>query len=324
MRRLTDVTITSADRPAPPRTGSMRAKAPRADRAEPRPASRPRRRRLMPIWIRRLIWGASTAALIAVLGGGVTWLVKSGRFAAMQNAVSEQLIALSVRTGMRIQDVQVEGRKRVSQQDLLTALAIKQGDPILGVDLGAARARIAALPGVQTVTIERRLPGELDVLISERQPVAIWQNDGHYQLVDSAGQPAGDNIDTYAHLPLVVGPGAPDHVAALLDMLNTEPGLLARVKASQWVSARRWTVQISGPSGDIDICLPETDPATAWHELARLQNEQKLLDRKITMVDMRLADRLILRVPGGMEQPAKTSPTPNTPAARHKAPGRDA
>lgn len=322
MRRLTDVTITSADRPAPPRAANTRSKSPRTVRTGDRPAPRPRRRRLMPTWIRRLILGTSAIAVLAALGGGATWFVRSGHFAAMETTAQDQLIALSLRAGMRVQDVEVEGRKRVPQQALLNALGLKQGDPILGVDLAAARARIAALPGVQTVTIERRLPGELDVLISEREPVAIWQNDGHYQLVDRAGQPAGDNIDAFAGLPLIVGPGAPDHVAALLDMLGTEPALLPRVKASQWISERRWTVQLSGPAGDIAIDLPENDPATAWHELARLQAEQKLLDRKITMVDMRLADRLVLRVPGGMEQPAKTSP--HTPAARHKAPGRDA
>jgi cell division protein FtsQ len=324
MRRLTDVTITSADRPAPPRTSSARTKAPRLSAAEARPAPRPRRRRLLPTWIRRLILGSSAAAVIAVIGGGSAWLVKSGRFAAMKETVTEQLIALSVRSGMRIQDVEVEGRKRVSQEDLLAALAVKQGDPILGLDIDAARARIAALPGVQTVTIERRLPGELDVLISEREPIAIWQNDGRYELVDRAGQPAGDDIAAYAGLPLIVGPGAPEHAAALLDMLKTEPALLGRVKASQWVSERRWNVQLSGPAGDIDVYLPENDPATAWHQLAQLQNDQKLLDRKITMVDMRLPDRLVLRVPGGIEQPAKTPATPASPAARHKAPGRDA
>ncbi|HEY1721855.1 MAG TPA: FtsQ-type POTRA domain-containing protein [Magnetospirillaceae bacterium] len=322
MRRLTDVTITTSDRPAPPRSGNARAKATRPN-SESRPAPRSRRRRL-PTWLRRLIMGTSTAALIAAIGGGATWFMRSARFTALQSSVSGELIALSERAGMRIQDVEVEGRKRVSQQDLITALNIKEGDPILGVDLPAARARIAALPGVATVTIERRLPGELDVLITEREPVAIWQNDGHYQLVDRAGQPAGDNIDAYGALPLVVGPGAPDHVATLLDMLRTEPALLSRVKASEWVSARRWTVQLSGPSGDIDICLPENDPASAWHELAKLQDEQKLLDRKITMVDMRIADRLILRIPGGIEPHAKTPSTHATPTVRHKAPGRDA
>jgi len=206
---------------------------------------------------------------------------------------------------------------------MASALAIRQGDPILGVDLDAARARIAAIPGVQSVTIERRLPSELRVFLVERQPLAIWQNDGRYQLVDRTGQPAGDNVADFPALPLVVGPDALPHVAALLDMLGAEPSLRPRFKAAQWVSNRRWTIELSGPVGNIEVRLPEVDPEAAWHELARLEAEQKLLERKVVVVDMRLPDRLVLRIPGGAEQPAKAGPAPSLPA-RRKAAGRDA
>jgi cell division protein FtsQ len=132
---------------------------------------------------------------------------------------------------------------------------------------------------------------------------------------------AGDNIDDYPGLPLVVGPGAPGHAAELLAMIAAEKDLAGRVKASQWISGQRWNIEMSGPEGDIEVRLPEEDPATAWHDLAKIEAENKLLERKITMIDMRLPDRLVLRVPSGVEQTEKTIPNP---AARHKAPGRDA
>lgn len=319
MRRLTDVTITSADRPAPPR-GKTSRPAPAPAPVKP---SRPRRKRAAPLWWKRLRTALALGSALAAIGGGAMWLVRSGVIAATQNLVAERAIQLSLRSGLRVDNVEVEGRRRVAAQDILTALAIKQGDPILGVDLAAARTRLAALPGVKSATIERRLPAELHVFITEREPIAIWQNDGKYQLVDRDGLPAGDNIADFPALPLVVGAGAPERAATLLDLLRTEPALMERVKASQFVSGRHWSILMNGPAGDIEVRLPEDEPAAAWHELARLESEQKLLDRKVTMVDMRLADRLVVRVPGGVErqQPAKS--TPNTPG-RHKAPGRDA
>jgi cell division protein FtsQ len=317
MRRLTDVTITSADRPAPPR-GKASRPAP-----APNKPPRPRRRRAAPLWWKRLRAALALGSALAALGGGAMWLVRSGAIATAQNLVTERAIQLSLRSGLRVDDVEVEGRKRVAAQDILAALDIKQGDPILGVDLAAARARLAALPGVKSATIERRLPAELHVFITEREPIAIWQNDGKYQLVDRDGLPAGDNIADFPALPLVVGPGAPERAAALLDLLRTEPALMERVKASQFVSGRHWSILMNGPAGDIEVRLPEDEPAAAWHELARLETEQKLLDRKVTMVDMRLADRLVVRVPGGVEQQQPAKSAPNTPG-RHKAPGRDA
>lgn len=316
MRRLTDVTITTGDRPAPPREAAPR----RIERAA---APRPRRRRVSSGWVRRALYGAAVLAGLGAVGAGTLWVAHSGFLGRAAHAATGRLIDLSLRAGLRVEEINVDGRHRVAPQDLMAALAIKPGDPILGVDLGAARARIAAIPGVQAVTIERRLPGEVHVFVAEREPVAIWQNDGRYQLVDRAGLPAGDNIDDFPGLPLVVGPDAPEHVAALLDLLGAEPTLRPRVKASQWVSTRRWTIQMSGPVGDIEVRLPEGEPAAAWHELARLEIEQKLLDRKIVAVDMRLPGRLVLRIPGGQEQPAKAGPTPSSPA-RRKAAGRDA
>jgi len=319
MRRLTDVIITTADRPAPPR-GRIARQAPAA-KAAPARAARPRRRRVAPLWWPLARTGLVVALAILVFAGGPIWLVRSGRLANFQHRASDRLLELSQRSGLRVDRILVEGRRRVPAQDLLAALQIAQGGPILGLDLAAAQARLAALPGVKTATVERRLPDELRVLIAEREPSAIWQNDGHYHLVDREGMAVGDNIDDFPGLPLVAGAGAPEHVAALLDLLAAESGLVGRVKASQWVSGQRWNIEMTGPAGDIEVRLPEDDPAGAWHELARLEAGQKLLERKIAVVDMRLPDRLVLRIPGGIGQPGKTAPTPPT---RRKAPGRDA
>jgi len=326
MRRLTDVTITSADRPAPPPTRASRGLRPQratrqAETPTAAPTPRPRRRRAMPPWWKRTRTGLTIGLALALLIGGPLWLIRSGKLDGTRTAVLAQLFDLSLQAGLKVDQIYVEGRKRVPPQDLIAALGIERGDPILGVDLAAARARVAALSGVKSVTIERRLPGELDVLVSEREPIAIWQNDGHYQLVDADGLAAGDNIDDFPGLPLMVGAGAPEHVTGLLAMLAAEKDLTIRVKASQWVSGQRWNIIVTGPAGDIEVRLPEDDPAAAWHELARIESEHKLLERKITAVDMRLPDRLVLRVPGGAEQTDKTI---SKPPARHKTPGRDA
>jgi cell division protein FtsQ len=319
MRRLTDVTITSADRPAPPRGGKAGRTARAAGTTQAAP--RTRRRRATPLWWKRTRTGLAIAAAAALLIGGPYWLARSGTFGRAKTATTAALVDLSVHAGLRVDEILVDGRKRVPPEALLGALGIQRGDAILGVDLTAARQRVAALAGIKSVTIERRLPGELHVLVTEREPIAIWQNDGRYSLVDGDGMPAGDNIDDYPGLPLVVGAGAPDHVAALLEILAGEQELKSRVKASQWVSGQRWNIVMTGPAGDIEVRLPEDNPAAAWHELARIEAEQKLLERKVAVVDMRLPDRLVLRIPGGIEQPAK-SPTPSS--ARRMAPGRDA
>ncbi len=321
MRRLTDVTITSADRPAPPR-GKTSRPAPAPAPVKP---SRPRRKRAAPLWWKRLRTALALGSALAAIGGGAMWLVRSGVIAATQNLVAERAIRAFPAPGLRVDNIEVEGRRRVAARGHCwphwpSSRAIRSS-----ASISPRRAtRLAAMPGVKSATIERRLPGEMHVLITEREPIAIWQNDGKYQLVDRDGLPAGDNIADFPALPLVVGAGAPEHAATLLDLLRTEPALHGTGQGvAMRVGPALESILMNGPAGDIEVRLPEDEPAAAWHELARFENEQKLLDRKIAVVDMRLPDRLVVRVPGGVErqQPAKS--TPNTPG-RQKAPGRDA
>jgi len=327
MRRLTDVTISSDDRPSPPRTAPARSGRPRREatvdspRTRAEAAPRPRRRRATSTARRRLRAAVLIGLSVAVFVAAPLWAMRSGALAKARATAAADLIEFSQRAGLRVDQIVVDGRKRLAAQDLETALGIAIGDPTLGVDLAAAQTRIAALPGVKSVTVERWLPGEVHVLVVEREPIAIWQNDGRYQLVDADGMGAGDNIDLYPGLPLVVGEGAPGHAAALLAMIAAEKDLAPRVKASQWVSGQRWNIVMSGPMGDIEVRLPEDDPVSAWHELAKIEAEHKLLERKITMVDMRLPDRLVVRLPDGLDQTEKTIPNPT---AHRKAPGRDA
>jgi cell division protein FtsQ len=209
--------------------------------------------------------------------------------------VADQLLAWSGQAGYRVDDIFVEGRVKTPRDQLLTALGVKRGDAILAVDLAAAQKRIEEIPWVRSAAVERRLPDQLHILITEREPIALWQNKGRYFLVDREGQIVGDQIEDYTGLPLTVGEGAPDHVADLVALLASEPALQARVKAATWVGDRRWNVMLDRTPDGVEVRLPEEDPQSAWHDLAKLDQEKSLLERQISVVDMRLPDRLVLR-----------------------------
>ena len=59
------------------------------------------------------------------------------------------------------------------------------------------------------------------------------------------------------------------------------------------VGARRWNVEFDN---GIEVALPETGAAAAWHRLAALDRSDNLWARAVQTIDMRLPDRLVLRV----------------------------
>ena len=59
-----------------------------------------------------------------------------------------------------------------------------------------------------------------------------------------------------------------------------------------WVSKRRWNLRLDG---DIDVRLPEDDPAAAWQRLAEYERTHRVLERDVQVLDLRIPDRLIVR-----------------------------
>ena len=237
---------------------------------------------------RSAIGFAAAVALTGIAGLGV-----SGWFGRQVERAVQGAYAMTAEAGLAVQDVLVVGRARTDRDEILGALGVERGAPILGFDPHAAKARLEKLPWVRQVIVERRLPGLLFVELQEREPMAIWQLKGKLAVIDREGNViAGAKVSRFAELPLVVGEDAPEHAADLLHIIESEPDLGGLVKAAIRVGGRRWNLRLRG---GIDVALPEADSAAAWAQLAGIERSQGLLKRDVSMIDLRLPDRLIVR-----------------------------
>ena len=271
-------------------------------------ADRPSRTALLWRRKRRLLRpaGFAVAALLAL--GAVGLLVRTvqpgGTVATWRERVGAAV-------GLPVEQVVIEGREKTPEGMVRAALGVHVGDQLLGFSLEAARARIEALTWVQSATVERRLPGTIVVTLQERRPFAVWQNNGRFVLIDRKGdqvaeQDPAKDAAAFATLPLVVGTGAPEAAAPLLDLLKSYPELRSRVVAAVRVGERRWNLRLQNGA---DVMLPEGQEAVALAKLMELQTSQSLLDRPLQVVDMRLGDRLVVR-PAPEGKPAPGAPQP--------------
>jgi|GEM_PF-501756 len=276
---------------APPAATAPAAPAMAAS-AMPVPVAPPRRARPRR-WTRALrTWGWAAAALLVVgasIGGFVT-LRNSDTDLGVVNLISR----VSAGIGLRVEDVSVVGRERVSTESLLEALQIRHGSAILAFDAEAARKRLEEISWIEKAVVERRLPNVIYVKVEERRPLALWQHDGKFSVIDAKGvtvvEDAGGN---FSYLPVVIGDDAPGEAEALLMMLATEPDLHKRVTAAVRVGGRRWNLRLDN---GIDVKLPEDDPAVAWSNLAELARNQGLLNRDIVGIDLRMTDRMLVQL----------------------------
>jgi cell division protein FtsQ len=252
-----------------------------------------RRRRVVPLWRSRRALTVGGLLLAAAVAGGGVWAWSERVPQRFADAVRSSLVETAAGFGFRVREVFVVGRKHTPRPQLLAALGVDRGSPILALDPWDARARLVALPWVREASVERLLPDTVVVRLVEREPVALWQRRGTFSLLDGGGEViAVDDVAPFRQLVVVVGDDAPAHVADLLRMLAKEPELAALVRAAVRIGGRRWNLRLDG---DIDVRLPEQDPAAAWRRLADYQRQHRLLSKGLRSIDLRFGDRLIVR-----------------------------
>lgn len=276
----------------PGRGGKTTKRAPAG--AGRRPAAR---RRTLPRVDGRL---AAVALLTLGLSAGSAWLINSGLLdrgvASSHSSVAQAGAAM----GLTVQNVMVEGRNRTDGRDILMALNVQSGAPILDLDMQAAREALEALPWVSRAVVSRRLPDTVHVHIEERTPIALWQReDGQFMLTDATGAaiPVQD-VGSWSHLPVIVGTGAPAEARALFALLNKEPALAPRVKAATRRGDRRWDILLDDFERGVTVKLPEHGAEAAWARMARMEHDHRMLENDLAEIDLRMTDRVVVRLNG--------------------------
>jgi cell division protein FtsQ len=153
------------------------------------------------------------------------------------------LIAVGVTQSplLDVDRVTVTGATHTTPDAIRQATAIRIHQPMTSIDLDRARRGILALPWVQTVSVARRWPASVRVVVTERKPVAsVSAGQSGFALVDSTGRvlelspspPAGFVI--LDGVPAAGAPGttlAPDAADALAVASALLPQLAPKVAA---------------------------------------------------------------------------------------------
>lgn len=105
-----------------------------------------------------------------------------------------------------VHQVDVRGSVVLTEDEVRAVAAIEPGSPLVRLDLAGIHDRVAAMPRVAAVEVERQLPGTVRLLITERVPVGSVKMPDGFHLVDATGK-------DYAVLP-AAAPGVPELVLA--------------------------------------------------------------------------------------------------------------
>jgi cell division protein FtsQ len=265
--------------------------APRRDPAPSRVSYKMQRLMLTPGFRRFLRVGLPVLALTAAVG---IILSDAGRREAIELQIAEVRRSLEERPEFMVKLMAIDGASVAVAEEIRQSLPLQFPMTAFDLDLEEMRASIAKMDVVANVDVLVR-SGILQINVVERTPALVWRSFEGVILLDAEGHrvvPIGSRME-HPELPLIAGEGADKHVAQALDILAATGPLAARVRGIERMGERRWDLVLDRHQR---ILLPEQHPIAALERVIALSKAQEMLDRDLTVVDMRNEQRPTIRI----------------------------
>jgi cell division protein FtsQ len=244
-------------------------------------------------------WVLHRGILIRIAGAVLALLLIVGVYEARGvftigfNSVVKMVQGEFVAAGFGINQIQISGQTLTRDSDIVTLMTLSAGSSTLDFDVEKARARLGWLRAVEGATVRKVYPNQIIVEVVEKSPVARWRSGNSTWLVDQRGVVIGeDPSGTYADLPMVVGEGAADDAQVMIRALDRYATLTKDLAVLSRIGDRRWDlIYYSG----LRVQLPEQGVAQALRQLETYQADYALLDRDVTLVDLRVPGMVALK-----------------------------
>lgn len=225
-------------------------------------------------------------------------------------AITAREMGPILQRGLEIREVQVNGVHRVTKQDVLDRLALRQGVALHQVTGSYLVERLRAHPWIKDATVERTPPHTLAVTVLERRPAAVLRTGSGHVLSDEEGSvlsQLGSQDDPT--LPLLMG----------LDARALAQGdARVRQAVQSGVSLAKMIATTFDGRVEIDVTNPSSLVASTkgvrfqfggdalsdqWERFRKVKPSLKLaaLDgkkRDVSEVDLRYDNRVIVRERG--------------------------
>lgn len=244
--------------------------------------------------------GVSVVAVLFI-GWAVAWFILSDGHTATSNWINNQTLNITANAGFEIEEILVKGRVNTDADLLMALINVGQGDPIFLFNPQEAKTKIEEISWVESAHVERRLPNTIYIGLTEREPFALWHDDGVLSVIDMNGTViTKDKIAPFKKLMMIRGKGAAERAGAFLKTLSGEQALYAIIDHAELIDKRRWDLLLKDGKR---VKLPEQDYAIAMRDIMKKHEQEDILGKEsITDIDARYKGRLIVRTKLGTVQ----------------------
>lgn len=266
--------------------------APRRDPAPSRWAYRWHRWWLSPAFRVMVRLGLPVAVLAAALGG---WFSDEGRRAALLAQWHELRTAFENRPEFMVNLVAIDGASPVLAEAIRGDLGLELPQSSFALDLEAIRHRVESYDAVGRAELRLMPGGVLQIGVTERLPALVWRAPDGLWLIDEGGhRVAGIGARSLrGDLPLIAGAAADQAASEALALVAAAGPLVPRLRGLVRLGERRWDLVLDQ---DQRLMLPAVGAVVALERFLARERAEGLLERAITVVDLRDGRRPTLRL----------------------------
>ena len=202
---------------------------------------------------------------------------------------------LLINNGFVIKDIEIQGTKYLNKDDILKVVSSYNNINIFSINVQKLYEEISNNTWVKQGSIKIVYPDTIKVFLTEKEPVAIWQDKFGNKLISKSGDFILEkNFKNFKNfLPIIIGKNAHKNINPIFKILNLEKEFVKNVWSLTYVNERRWDVHFKQ---GLTIRLPSNKIREAWQKAASLNENFKILNIGLTEIDLRNHNQILGKI----------------------------
>ena len=193
--------------------------------------------------------------------------------------------------GLKIESIRITGAKHSVENSIKKQINVNFGDSIFKLSSGNIYSNVMKIGSIQSATVRKNLPNTLSINVTEKTPIAIFQKNSKFVLIDKDGITISETRARTKNLPIITGDNANTTANSMLEIVSKFEIVKNKLDSMMFVRKRRWDIIVSG---GIHVKLPQYNIERALEVLSEILKQRTLNKNTVKSIDLRMPENIVI------------------------------
>ena len=193
--------------------------------------------------------------------------------------------------GLRVESIRVTGVTHSVETSVKNQIDINSGDSIFKQSSESIYRNVMKIGSIQSAIVRKNLPNTLSINVTEKTPIAIFQKNSKFVLIDKDGVTISETSARTKNLPIITGDDANTTANSMLEVISKFEIVKNKLDSMMFVRKRRWDIVVSG---GIHVKLPQSNIDGALEVLSTILKQRTLNKNTVKSIDLRMPENIVI------------------------------